>query len=175
MTVFRTLLLLSVLVAALAAGIATGHPFHSSYTEINWSEGNEQLEVALRVIPEDLENALSRQAGERVVLLQRPGVHNTLEAYLRQTFKVLSERGEQPRMLSLQGFESGHRETWLYFTVEVTRNQTLTLRHTVLFDEDITQRNQTRRLWRGESDIMVFTRQNPEQTLWSPDRPACCL
>ena len=174
MTAFRTLLLLSVLVTALAAGIASGHPFHSSYTEINWSEDNEQLEVALRVIPEDLENALSRQAGERVVLLQRPFVHSALETYLRQTFRVLIEGGEQPRVLSLQGFESGHRETWLYFTVEVARNQTLTLRHTVLFDEDITQRNQTRLLWRGESDIMVFTRQNPEQTLWSPDRPACC-
>lgn len=172
MTVPRTLLLPGILVAALAAGIAFGHPFHSSYAEINWSEDNAQLEVALRVIPEDLENALSRQKGERVVLVQRPGVHAAVETYLRRTFQVSSEGDEETRVLSLQGFESGHRETWLYFTVEATRNQPLTLRHTVLFDEDITQRNQTRPVWRGDSGMMVFTRQNPEQRLWSPDRPA---
>lgn len=168
MSALRTLLPAISLVASLACCAALAHPFHSSYAEIDWGGDGTQLEIALRVIPEDLEAALSRQRGESVALVQRPPVHTAIENYLRETFQVVNPAGEA-QALRLTGFEAGHRETWLYFTVAASRRETLSLRHELLFDEDMTQRNQTRRLWRAASDIMVFTAERPEQALWSPD------
>lgn len=169
MNALRAFLATVGLAAVLAGSEAFAHPFHSSYAEIGWSDDGGQLEVALRVIPEDLEAALSRQEAETVVLVQSPPVLKVIETYLQATFQVLGADGSvQP--LSLSGFEAGYRETWLYFTVEAADSATLALRHTVLLDEDITQRNQTRRLWEPGADVLVFTADEPRQTLWSPQR-----
>ncbi|MEQ8516225.1 MAG: hypothetical protein RIC38_11520 [Chromatocurvus sp.] len=167
MNALRALLATVGLAALLAAGGAFAHPFHSSYAEIGWSDGGGQLEVALRVIPEDLEAALSRQEADTVVLVQSPPVLRAIETYLQATFQVQGADG-RVRPVSLGGFEAGYRETWLYFTVEAADSETLSLRHTVLLDEDITQRNQTRRLWEPGADVLVFTADQPRQTLWAP-------
>lgn len=168
MSALRTLLPAISLVALLACCAALAHPFHSSYAEIDWASDGAHLEIALRVIPEDLEAALSRQQAEPVALVQGPTVHAAIETYLRETFQVMNSTGEL-QALHLRGFEAGHRETWLYFTVAASRREALSLRHEVLFDEDMTQWNQTRRLWQAATDTVVFTAERPEQALWSPD------
>lgn len=111
MSALRSLLPTVSLAASLACSVALAHPFHNSYAEIAWSSDSTRLEIALRVIPEDLEAAMSR-------------------------------------------------------------GEASSLRHEVLFDEDKTQRNQTRRLWQAANNIMVFTAERPEQALWLPDDAA---
>ena len=83
----RARLLAPVLALALAVGLGQGrgaaaHPFHASYAELSWSEAGDALEVALRVIPEDLETALSRDAGSRVLLDPEAPPAELIEAYL---------------------------------------------------------------------------------------------
>lgn len=167
MSAVRILLVILGGMALLNASGAGAHPFHSSYAEVDWSSDGRRLEVALRVIPEDLEAALSRQQGEAMTLVQHPRVLAAIETYLQTSFEVLDTNGDaQP--LSLTGFEAGYRETWLYFTVDAARDESLALRNRVLLDEDITQRNQTRRLWETGPEVLVFTAERPEQALWSP-------
>ncbi len=141
---------------------AGAHPAHHSYAEVEWSaEGT--LDVALNVIPEDLEAALSRRAGEPVVLVNTAAVRSLLEAYLAQHFVLLpASPAARPRVLGLDG-EYG--ATWIYFSIPVQREQVSSLRNTVLMDHQEGQTNRVRQLWSPGAPTLVFTEREPQRDL----------
>lgn len=146
--------------SAVAAPGAMAHPNHASYAEVEWSEEG-TLDVALQVIPEDLEAALSRRAGRTVVLVDDPFVREQLTNYLGEHFRYSAERGP----LSLLGLEVSYRETWIYFSLPAERTPAGRLRNTILFDAQPTQRNRVRRLWARGAPVLEFTAQEPERLL----------
>ena len=83
----RFLLGLAALLLVAAADLSA-HPSHSSFAEVEWSERG-TLDVALKVIPEDLERALSTQVRRTMVLVDTPEVRTALSAYLQQHFRLL--------------------------------------------------------------------------------------
>jgi hypothetical protein len=158
--------LTSVWVAALLgllwAAQGSAHPAHHSYAEVEWSaEGT--LDVALRVIPEDLEAALSRRAGTTVVLVNTPVVREQLASYLAQHF-VLQPAGHAaaPEVL---GLDVAYGESWIYFSIAADREQILSLRNTVLMDHQEGQINRVRLLWASSAATLVFTEREPERQL----------
>lgn len=151
----RFLRLLLLLAFPLAAW---GHPFHSSYAELERSASG-ALNVSLQVIPEDLERALSLQAQAPVVLVDTPALRALLTDYLAEHFSLSS--GGTPRVL---GLELDYRETWIYFTLPAPGAQA-TLRNTVLFDVETTQSNRVRCLWAPTAPALVFNREEPQQAL----------
>lgn len=140
------------------------HSVHGSYAEIEWSpEGH--LHVALQVIPEDLERALSARAGVNTALRDTPAVRELLTAYLREHFQLLG--GAARRELHIVGMQLDYRDTWIYFSLRagVAPQRTPRLRNTVLMDLEAAQTNRVKRLWRPEAPVLVFSAAEPERAL----------
>ncbi len=144
------------------------HPAHSSFAELGWNESGTQLEVALRVIPEDLETVLSVQAGDRVVLQDTPALRQLLTTWLARNFIVRTAGGEAGA-IELAGMELAYDKSWLYFTVALPRQDGLTLENRILQDlaseREHYQLNQVQRLWRGPKDRLQFSAADLVQAL----------
>ena len=154
----------SVLAALLCLPAGHAHPVHGSYAEIEWSlEGH--LHVALHVIPEDLERALSARAGVTVALRDTPAVRELLTAYLREHFQLVGGRAR--REPHIVGMELDYRDTWIYFSLPAgaAPRRAPRLRNTVLMDLKAAQTNRVKRLWRPEAPVLVFSAAEPERAL----------
>lgn len=167
--------LLSRAAALVAAGIAGGpalevaaHAYHASLAEIELNQRTGSLEVALRLIPEDLARALSRAAGRRVDLDRVAEAAPVAASYLRQKFLVTLQtpsagRPVAPRWL---GMEVSVKEAWLYmeFSLPSTARQVL-LVNRVLFELEKQQLNTVdARTAKGRSSF-VFRRGDAPKTL----------
>lgn len=152
--------LLLLVSATLVPHGASAHPSHASYAEVEWSD-NGTLDVALRVIPEDLERALTRQAGRSVVLVDDDFVHAQLTNYLARHFRISSATGP----LQLVGMDVDYRDSWIYFSLPASREPNARLRNTILFDEEPTQSNRVKRLWAPQEPVLVFDGGEPERPL----------
>ncbi|MBN7796082.1 DUF6702 family protein [Parahaliea mediterranea] len=145
---------------------ALAHPWHTSFAELGWNDDGDTLEVSLRVLPEDLETALTWRRGETVVLADNPDVRSQTLAYLAERFLLHSESGEVFRPGRLLGMEIGHDAAWLYFTIAADTGLRLSLYNAVLMDVEGTQTNRARPLWLAPRDTLLFTAARPEQSLW---------
>lgn len=169
----RVALLLS-LFSTLVAPMALAHPQHSSNAELGWSADGARLEVSLALIPEDLEVALSERAGHPVILEQLPDSHleeknfNTallLDAWLAEHFQVVGTSGA-PAIPRLEGMEVSYKEAWLFFTLEASREQALSLRNTILLDINPGQTNRVGRLWSPAGETLLFDQNRVERPIW---------
>ena len=154
----------------LSALPVAAHPSHSSYTEIAWNRAGDTLEVSMRIIPEELETALSwRSASGAPVVLENEAISAPLvEAYLSDTFQIRNTASEL-MPLSLVGMNISYAESWLYFTVTASHHDRLSLRLTVLQELESQQINRVRRLWRDADDNQIHRQNGPEQLLWDGD------
>jgi Domain of unknown function (DUF6702) len=157
------------LAATLLSIPLSAHPSHTSFAEIGWSDSGEQLEVSLRVIPEDLEAALANRSSQAVALQDTTEHRALVSAWLADNFVVSSDNFALP--VQLVGMDLSYNQTWLYFTVTANPRQPLTLVNKVLLDispeRGQTQLNQVQRLWGPANDRMTFVEPDP-QTLWTP-------
>ena len=160
-----TLRALGLLLLLAHGGSAAGHPFHASYAELSRSRAGDALQVALRVIPEDLETALSRTAGRPVRLDPEAPAAALIEAYLDRHFRLRAAAGTAPGAAFL-GLEVAYDETWLYFTVPLgSAAAPLVLHNSLLFDVAEAQSNRVRCLWAPDAPVLVFTAAEPSQPL----------
>ncbi|AQA19607.1 hypothetical protein BST95_16560 [Halioglobus japonicus] len=163
--------LLRLVAALLLATQAWAHPSHTSFAEIGWSADGDALEVALRVIPEDVEELLSSRQQRQVVLVDTPEVRQWLEAWLNEEFRVYADGPSLPVQLQSLDLES-YRASWLFFTVAAPKANTLSLQNRLLLSHNTHERgrvqiNTVQRLWQPASDRMTFTDEQP-QPLWAP-------
>ncbi len=160
----RWMLALALLLYLAQPAPGHAHPYHTSFAEIDWNSDRSALEVALRVLPEDLETALTWRRGAAVTL-GRNHRDEELTAYLQQHFQVFAGAGVV-LPLELIGVEIAYAESWLYFQISATPDQRLSLRNTLLLDVDRSQTNRVQPLWAGPGASLVFSAAQPEQTLW---------
>ncbi|MEM7154060.1 MAG: DUF6702 family protein [Myxococcota bacterium] len=104
--------LLAGLAGALVARSAGAHPYHVSTAEAWVRDG--RLEVALKVSPEDLQEALRRAAGKKVDI--DGDISALIRAYLRKHFTVRGPDGLVP--MKWVGSEVEVETAWLYFEYE---------------------------------------------------------
>ncbi|GAB3272368.1 DUF6702 family protein [Parahaliea aestuarii] len=150
----------------LFAGIAQAHPWHTSFAEMDWNEAGDTLEIALRVLPEDLETALTWRSGEPVVLVDTPQVRTLALAYLADHFVVYSESGQSFRPAEILGMELAYDASWLFFTVPANASLRLSLHNSVLMDVGSNQTNRVQRLWTPADETLLFTTARPELPFW---------
>ncbi len=132
---------------------ATAHEYHVSLAEVEHNPETGHLEVALKVLPEDLEEAVSGTRGT-AVRLEADGADELLAAYLESRFRVRDPAGEaQP--LTWVGKEVSHREAWLYFEVPVEPGVAWTLENRMLFDVHPGQVNTV--LFRAAGSLSTWT------------------
>ncbi|QFU75164.1 hypothetical protein EY643_05590 [Halioglobus maricola] len=161
------------LTLVLFAAQTQAHPSHTSFAEIGWAESGEQLEVALRVIPEDLEEVLALQQGRAVTLMDSPAVQSMVHTWLSEEFRVYA--GDSLLPIALVGMElESYRASWLFFTVNASPDEKLTLQNRILIRHNSAARarvqiNTVQRLWQPANDRMTFTDEHP-QSLWVPQQ-----
>lgn len=146
--------------------VALAHPWHTSFAEVSWNDAGDTLQVALRVLPEDLETALTWRSGKTVVLADNPEQRGLALDYLEDHFLLHSESGEVFRPDNLLGMEIAYEASWLYFTIPVSAERRLHLHNSVLMDVEGSQANRVQPLWAGPQETLLFTSARPEQSLW---------
>ena len=105
----------------LTAGVnLQAHPFHATYTEVDWNAKSKVLEVALRVQPEDLDRVLSLRTKRKIDIEKTKDVDKLIQKYLAEVFLV-EPKLKQPLAIRWVGKEVSSKEAWLYF--EVSRPQ----------------------------------------------------
>ena len=92
------------------------HPFHATYTEVDWNAKSKVLEVALRVQPEDLDRVLSLRAKRKIDVEKTKDVDKLIQKYLAEVFLV-EPKLKQPVAIRWIGKEVSSKEAWLYFEI----------------------------------------------------------
>jgi hypothetical protein len=134
-------------------GQARAHPFHASRAEVDYRAECRCLEVALTVVPEELEAALQRISGRRVPLEALEAQAEIVD-YLRTRFLVTLPGGE-PLPIEWVGREVSYREAWLYFKVTGVAGD-FDLADQVLFEAEPSQVNHVLLRGLGEPKTLSF-------------------
>ncbi len=108
------LLLLALLALGLVPSAWAAHPWHSTFAEVELNAKTGKLEVALRVAPIQLEEALRRFHRQHVVLEKTEGIDRLIAEYLVKTFQVKTAQGK-PAAIEWVGKEIDIKAVWLYF------------------------------------------------------------
>ncbi len=100
---------------------ALAHPYHTTRLEISHAQGQNQLLLSLRMLPEDVEQLASLQAGKVMALHEEADVLAQMGAYLPNTLKL----HQHNRELEWQDLEMewDSRAVWFYFRVMLTAEQ----------------------------------------------------
>lgn len=151
--------------------VATGyaHPVHSSLAEADYNRTTGKLEVAVRVLAEDLEDALSRRAQQRISLDRTPVVEfdRLARAYLAERFTVRTPDGVlAPHQWIGREYHEQTAECWLYFEVALPGGvEGARLRHALLLEINAQQLNTIRVRDRDRESTVVFYPDPGEKTV----------
>ncbi len=144
-----------------AARPATAHPFHGSHAEVDFRPECRCLEVALAVVPEELEAALERISGKRIPL-EAPEAEAEIVAYLKTRFVVtpVASKPGEPLPIEWVGREVSYREAWLYFKLTGVVGD-FDLADRVLFEAEPSQVNHVLLRGIGEPRTLTFRAGEP--------------
>lgn len=151
------------------------HPFHVSYAEAQWNAEGDRLQVALRVSPLDLDNALSNVTGRRIRLEKESAEEKRklVEAYLRDVIfladgptslptknaDVLDERRKRFHWV---GLEDETRYVWVYFELATPSDgEFFWLNNRVFFETEPTQINTLQLMKTDPAVALRTTREEP--------------
>lgn len=102
------------LLVLVAVAPAVAHPFHVTISEAEYNPRTDHLEVALRVKPVDLEEALQARFRKKVKLEKDKRADALIAKYLESVFVVRDAAGK-PIPLKWVGKEVEIQRVWLYF------------------------------------------------------------
>jgi len=151
------------------------HPFHISYAEAQWTADGTRLQVALRVSPQDLDNALSNVSGRRVLLEKesQEKKRELVEAYLRDVI-FLADQKSAARTLDKAvlekrrarfhwvGIEDELRYVWVYFELDAPVGaESVWLSNRVFFETERTQINTLQLMKTDPAVALRTTREEP--------------
>ena len=121
----RILKLIRVLVLLVIPAIVTiesagaGHPFHSTFTEMEWNWVSGRFEVVLQLPGLQIDDELSRLHKRRINLETTEDSEQILEEYIKSRFSVTG-KGLDQCQLHWVGMEIDARNVWAYFEVELS-------------------------------------------------------
>jgi hypothetical protein len=105
------------LVCALFSHEAKAHKFYASFVTMNYNQQEQLLEITMRIFPDDLEAALSRQNNKPVHLDKSKAVSAMIMAYLKKTFEL--KKGGRLQQLRWLGLDLGVNSAFLYIEVRL--------------------------------------------------------
>lgn len=93
------------------------HEFHTSLAEVHYNPSGQALEVSLRVFTDDLESALSRDNGGKIIRVTEAAAADPfIKSYLAKNFSLIDD-GNRRHPVMLLGKEITSDVTWLYFEI----------------------------------------------------------
>ncbi len=114
----RGLALLFVLGMLTAIPAQAGHPFHSTFTEMEWNSESRRFEVALQLPGLQIDDELSRLHERHINLETTEDAEPLLQKYIKSRFEVTG-KGLNQCQLHWVGMEIDARNVWAYFEVEL--------------------------------------------------------
>lgn len=97
---------------------AAWHPQPTTLLEAQLDAESGALEVALHVVPADLETTLTRALGRSIRLDREAALEDLLSAHVQEHFRVVDAHGKTAAFTWI-GMESGLRDVWLYFELDL--------------------------------------------------------
>ncbi len=119
---------------------AFAHSYHLSMTEAGLSENGDRLELGIRLFADDLEAALSAQAGRRVSLMKSAVAEPLIAAYLQAKLQVTDEAGARIPM-RIVGTKQDGETVWIFVESQKSCGRNVRLTNTLLFDRFEDQMN----------------------------------
>lgn len=157
---YKVFFLLLLLVAFLATQPASAHDYHASITDVKYNPRTQNLEVAVKVFMDDLENALSRQAKTKVIYSSNSEeVKKYISDYLQKTLSFEVEKGK-PLKSKLLGSEDDVDVVWMYVEVLVQKGTMaqLYVKNAILTDLFTDQMNIVNVNYKGETESVLMQR-----------------
>lgn len=102
-----------VVLGAVAMPVRASHTFHASLAQVEFNESSKKVEIAIRVFVDDLEEALTRQAGRRVRLDTTSNVDALALSYVTRSIRIETAQGA-PVALTWIGKEPSVDVVWIY-------------------------------------------------------------
>ncbi len=144
-----------------------GHPYHTTDAEVRVDAATYTLQVALRVRPEDLEEALRRRTGQRQPAEDIDPAH--VIDYLHDRMRWRHDLGASdrpPLPARWVGREMEGRELWIYVDYRLpSRARELWLDHRVFFELEAEQINTVRFTGLDGERTVSLHRQGPTANL----------
>lgn len=145
--------------AGLGAAPLHAHAFHLSFGEADFNPVSQRLEVALCVVPEDLELALEARADRELTLEREPAIDALLQEYVAARFLVRSRDGKRQLPVWV-GSEFSVKEAWLYFEVPLPGGLLgADIAQRMLLETSADQWNQLRLAQKGFRRVLSFRRE----------------
>ena len=134
---------LTVISWALWAYLSLAHPFFISLTEVRYNAGSKKMELAQKIFWDDLEVALSKEAGVTVDFLKpkdKAKLESQVKAYLLKHTQVWVNGKMVP--LSYVGYEVEEDAAWFYLeSTATTTPKTVEVQNTLLLRDFDGQQN----------------------------------
>ena len=157
---YKILSLLLLICALLTTQPASAHDYHASITDVKFNPRTQNLEVAVKVFMDDLENALSRQAKTKITYSSSSEeVKKQMADYLQNKLSFEVEKGK-PLKTKLLGSEEDVDVVWMYLEVPVQK-QTLAqlyVKNAILTDLFTDQMNIVNVNYKGETESVLMQR-----------------
>ncbi len=164
MLVRYSLLLLAFICCLLLSGAGLAHPFHTSLTEIEYNAKDQNLELAIKLAPVDLEEALSAYSGSKVVIVDTEQSDALIHEYLQRKLRFYSNRptpqgAVTPLRLDWVGKQLDVNVIWVFLTVPVSETR-LRLDNQILLEIYRQQINTVSILHEGKKQTQQLTGSN---------------
>jgi hypothetical protein len=146
---------------------AHAHDYHASITDVKYNPKTQNLEVALRVFTDDLENALSvRNKGKVAYSSQSEKVKQYLADYLEASVSFELVKGK-PLKQRFVGSEEETDVVWLYFEVPVqsTSLSQLYVKNRVFTELFNDQMNVVNINYKGKTSSVLLQKNDVEKKL----------
>ncbi|MEM7311784.1 MAG: DUF6702 family protein [Planctomycetota bacterium] len=138
-------LVLSLMLVLMFNGLASAHPFHVSYAEVDWNPKTGKLEVALKIDPDDLEQAVRLHCKKRINIDHKSSAP-LIAAYVRDNFSIAMPRKKDSpakqqdkkqqsaadKSFKWVGSEISAKEAWVYFELATKIEPGLVVENTLL-------------------------------------------
>ena len=115
----RVLVLLVIPAIVTIESVGAGHPFHSTFTEMEWNRVSGRFEVVLQLPGLQIDDELSWLHKRRINLETTEDSEQLLEEYIKSRFSVTG-KGLDQCQLHWVGMEIDARNVWAYFEVELS-------------------------------------------------------
>jgi hypothetical protein len=106
-----------ILACAFLSTVAKAHKYHASFVTMNYNQQEKSVEIIMRLFPDDLEAALTKQNNRTVHLDSSKEVASLILAYLNKTFEL--KKGDKQQTFSWVGMDLGVDNAYMYFEAKM--------------------------------------------------------
>jgi len=143
------------------------HPFYLSLTDMQYNAANQEIEIAIKIFTDDLDETLTARYGEAIRLeteREHPDADAYLFTYIEENFSLSIQ--DQALPLSYLGREVEEDVVWVYLTVPCASSpEQVKVKQAILLDMFEGQRNIVHLEVNGNIESLLLQKGKPSGLL----------